>query len=177
MPMTAASNDCPARTAMTNRSRLSACHALCALAAVMSLSSAALADSEKHAASVPLSPQYQQECAACHLAFPPSLLPAASWQRLLANLPRHYGVDASLDPATRQQLSTWLAANAGTGKRAREEPPQDRITQSAWFVRKHGEVPASSWKLSAVKSAAHCAACHIQAEQGIFDEHNVRIPR
>ena len=28
------------------------------------------------------------------------MLPAASWQRLMNNLPRHHGSDASLDPAT-----------------------------------------------------------------------------
>lgn len=26
-------------------------------------------------------PQYQQECAVCHIAYPVGLLPAASWQR------------------------------------------------------------------------------------------------
>jgi hypothetical protein len=28
------------------------------------------------------------------------MLPAASWQRLMGNLPRHFGTDASLDAAT-----------------------------------------------------------------------------
>ena len=34
------------------------------------------------AGSVPLLPKYQQECAACHVAYPPGMLPADSWQRL-----------------------------------------------------------------------------------------------
>jgi hypothetical protein len=105
------------------------------------------------------------------------MLPAASWQHLMNNLPRHYGTDASLDAASVKELSTWLAANAGTYKRVREEPPEDRITRSAWFIRKHDEVPAATWKLPAVKSAARCTACHAQAEQGDFNERNVRIPR
>lgn len=125
----------------------------------------------------PLLPLYQQECAACHLAYPPGLLPAASWQRLMNHLPRHFGTDASLDPATVKTLSNWLAANAGTSKRAREVPPEDRITRSAWFVRKHDEVSAATWRLPAVKSAAHCAACHTGADQGDFNERNIRIPR
>ncbi len=86
------------------------------------------------------------------------------------NLPRHYGTDASLDPALTRKLSAWLDANAGTGKRAREQPPEDRITRSAWFVREHDEVRAATWKLPAVKSAANCSACHTQAEQGDFNE-------
>ena len=76
------------------------------------------ADDGTRAARVPLLPQYQQECAACHVAYPPGMLPAASWQRLIDNLPRHFGTDASLDAATVKNLSTWLAAHAGTGKRA-----------------------------------------------------------
>ncbi|MEQ1685003.1 MAG: diheme cytochrome c [Burkholderiaceae bacterium] len=142
--------------------------------AALGLAQAALADDHRR---VPLLPKYQQECAACHVPYPPGMLPAASWQHLMNNLPRHYGTDASLDPASVKELSTWLAANAGTYKRVREEPPEDRITRSAWFIRKHDEVPAATWKLPAVKSASQCAACHAQAEQGDFNERNVRIPR
>lgn len=138
---------------------------------------AASADDDQRARRVPLLPQYQQECAACHIAYPPGMLPAASWQRIMNNLQRHYGTDASLDPAAVKQLSTWLAANAGTYKRVREEPQEDRISRSAWFVRKHDEVAASTWKLPSVKSAANCSACHQQADQGDFNEHRVRIPR
>jgi hypothetical protein len=70
-----------------------------------------------------------------------------------------------------------LQANAGTYKRVREAPPDDRITRSAWFVRKHREVDAAVWKRASIKSAAQCTACHVQAEQGNFDEHQVRVPR
>jgi hypothetical protein len=122
-------------------------------------------------------PNYKQECAACHLAFPPGMLPADSWRRLLSNLPHHYGTDASLDAATVNELATWLSANAGTYKRAREAPPEDRITRSVWFTRKHNEVPGAVWNRPAVKSAANCAACHTQADQGDFNEDTVRIPR
>lgn len=137
----------------------------------------AMADSERSAPAVPMMPKYQQECAACHIAYPPGMLPAASWQRLMQNLPRHYGTDASLDPASVQQLSVWLDKYAGTYKRVRETPPEDRITRSAWFIRKHDEVSAATWKLAAVKSPSNCMACHAQADQGDFNERHVRIPR
>lgn len=126
---------------------------------------------------VPLLPKYQQECAACHIAYPPGMLPAASWQKLMNTLPRHYGSDASLDAASVKELSGWLTANAGTDKRAVAAPPENRITRSTWFVREHDEVPAAAWKRAAVKSASNCSACHTQAAQGDFNEHNVRIPR
>lgn len=155
-----------------------ALRALLAVSGALFLAQAAHADSdERRGARVPLLPQYQAECSSCHVAYPPGMLPAASWQRLMNNLPRHFGTDASLDPATLKQLSTWLEANAGTYKRVREEPPQDRITRSAWFTRKHDEVSAATWKLPAVKSASNCAACHTRADKGEFNEHDVRIPR
>lgn len=122
-------------------------------------------------------PSYKQECSACHVAYPPGLLPAASWQRVMGGLQRHYGVDASLDAAQVRQISTWLVANAGSYKRVQEEPPQDRITQSVWFARKHHEVNPAVWKRASIRSAAQCSACHGQAEQGNFEEHQVRIPR
>jgi mono/diheme cytochrome c family protein len=119
---------------------------------------------------------YTQECAACHTAYPPGMLPARSWQRIMAGLDKHYGTDASLDAATVQQLSTWLQSNAGTYKRVNEEPTQDRITRSAWFERKHRKIDATVWKLPSVKSAANCAACHAGADKGEFDDDHLRIP-
>lgn len=124
-----------------------------------------------------LPPKYRQECAACHLAFPPGMLPADAWRRLLGTLSRHYGVDASLDAATVNELTAWLSAHAASDRRARVAPPEDRFTRSTWFVRQHDEVAADVWKRPAVKSAANCAACHTGAEQGDFDEHTVHIPR
>lgn len=128
---------------------------------------------------VPLLPKYAQECSACHLAYPAGFLPAGSWQRVMGGLNKHYGTDASLDDASVKEISNWLKANAGTYKRVREEPANDRITQSAWFLRKHreGEVPANVWKRASVGSPANCAACHTNAAQGNFNENDIRIPK
>ncbi len=141
----------------------------------LGLSHHALADSDTR--SVPLLPAYKAECSACHIAYPPGFLPATSWQRLMNNLPRHFGTDASLDAATVKSIGSWLDTHAGTYKRVREEPAQDRITRSAWFVRKHDEIDPATWKRASIQSASNCAACHTQAEQGNFNEHAVRIPR
>jgi cytochrome c553 len=119
---------------------------------------------------------YTQECASCHTAYPPGMLPSRSWQRLMDGLSRHYGTDAALDSKTQQQINSWLQAHAGTYRRVAEEPPQDRITRSAWFERKHRKVDPAIWKLASVKSAANCAACHSGAERGRFDDDGLRIP-
>lgn len=146
-------------------------------AAIFGIGPWAHADDGARAAAVPLLPSYKTECSACHLAYPPGLLPAASWQRLLNGLPHHFGADASLDPAVVKELSGWLSTYAATGRRAAQAPPEDRITRSAWFTRQHDEVPAATWQRASIKSASNCAACHTGAEQGDFNEHHVRIPR
>lgn len=137
--------------------------------------------STSHADSGPLMPKvvppaYSQECAACHTAYPPGLLPARSWQRIIGGLDRHFGTDASLDPATVQQLAGWLQAHAGTYKRVAPEPPEDRITRSAWFVRKHRGIEPGVWQLPSVKTAANCAACHTGTEQGLYDDDRLQMP-
>ena len=142
--------------------------------AALGLAQAALADDHRR---VPLLPAYQQECAACHVPYPPGMLPAASWQRLMSNLPRHFGTDASLDPASVKALSTWLTANAGTYKRVSDVPPEDRITRSAWFTREHSDIARDVWRRPAVAGAFNCSACHTQTAQGRFSEHDVRIPK
>ena len=147
------------------------------LFALLCVSQAETADDGSRIAPDTLLPKHKTECAACHMAYPPGLLPAASWQRVMTNLPRHYGTDASLDDATVAELSAWLSANAATNRRLRDASPVDRITRSARFIRKHDEVPAATWKRTTIKSASNCAACHTGADQGDFNERNVRIPR
>lgn len=119
---------------------------------------------------------YIEECAACHIAYPPGMLPARSWQRIVDGLDRHFGSDASLDAATQQQLASWLQRHAGTYKRVREDPPDDRITRSAWFERKHRKVDPAVWSHASVKSPANCGACHVGAERGVFDDDELRFP-
>lgn len=130
---------------------------------------------------------WQQECASCHIAYAPAFLPKASWRRLMSGLDRHFGENASLDPATQADILKFLetnAADAGTSQMGRrvmqsmgaKDAPL-RITETHWFVRKHDEVPSAVWSRKSIGSAANCSACHRQAEQGIFDEDSVRIPK
>lgn len=122
-------------------------------------------------------PAYTQECAACHTAYPPALLPAPSWQRIMSRLATHYGTDASLDSAQVHAIGQWLQSQSGTYKKVRTPPPQDRITLSDWFVREHRKVPPELWRHSSVRSAAQCNACHTQADHGRFGERQLRLPR
>jgi len=121
--------------------------------------------------------QVKQECGSCHTSYPAGLLPAGSWQHLMANLGQHFGSDASLDASTTAAITQYLTSTAGTYKRVSEMPPQDRITESYWFSRKHNKhVSAEIWTRPSIGSRSNCAACHAGAEQGNFNEHSVRIP-
>lgn len=147
-------------------------------AAVLALMLAGTAQADRVAVST--LPAYQAECAACHMAYPPGLLPAASWQRLMNNLPRHFGTDASVDAATLKLLSDHLAATAGSFKKVVRDPappPEDRISRAPWFVREHGELAPAVWRRKAVGSASNCAACHVNAAQGSFSEREIKVPQ
>jgi Dihaem cytochrome c len=120
---------------------------------------------------------WQSECGSCHVVFPPRLLPAQSWRALMAGLDRHFGSDASLEPAAAREIGAFLEKNAGGRRFETSARPVLRITETRWFQREHDEVPVRVWKNPKVKSAANCAACHVQAESGNYSEHNIRIPK
>jgi Dihaem cytochrome c len=132
-------------------------------------------ENERSPRRAPMPAVYVEECGGCHVPYPASGLPAASWDALMGGLDRHFGIDASLAPQDAGTIRGWLRTNAGRGAVNHTEPL--RITRTAWFLREHDEIPVATWRSSAVKSAANCAACHRGAERGDFSEHDVRIPR
>ena len=121
-------------------------------------------------------PAYVRDCGDCHVAYPPGLLPAASWARLMTGLGNHYGSDASVEPPVAQEIARWLQAHAGTYKRVREAPPEDRITRSAGFERTHRGVDPAVWTLPSVVGASNCAACHAGAARGVYDDDDLQVP-
>ena len=119
------------------------------------------------------------ECGACHMAFPAGMLPARSWQALMAGLDNHCGENAALDTATARRISDYLVANAAgaggrrnsilRGLKAGDTPL--RITETPWWIREHrGEVRPEAFKDPRVGSKANCVACHRGAAQGNFDD-------
>ncbi|HEU4602616.1 MAG TPA: hypothetical protein VFS24_11630 [Steroidobacteraceae bacterium] len=76
---------------------------------------------------------WREECGACHVAFPPRLLPSSSWADIMRNLKDHFGTDASIETPLAQQIASYLEANAS--QKPRGVAPDDplRITRSRWF--------------------------------------------
>lgn len=128
-------------------------------------------------------PKWKTECGSCHIAFPAYLLPPESWRAVMSGLEKHFGNDASLDAATSHEISVFLEKNAShRWSEAAVNPqlriaPRLRITETRWFKSEHREVASHVWSNPKVKSRANCAACHTQAENGRFGEHDIRIPR
>jgi len=130
---------------------------------------------------------YQTECGSCHLAYPPAMLPAVSWQAIMAGLGDHFGENAELDLETRAQIENFLgeyAAGNGGGDYARRmwRATQGmaaplRITETDYFVGKHHEIPRNMVvENPEVKSFSRCDACHTRADKGSFAEDEIRIP-
>jgi hypothetical protein len=125
-------------------------------------------------------PVVKEECGSCHMAFAPSMLPALSWQRMMGELDKHFGDNASLDAATTEKITNYLVAHAGdaSGQHysskwlkgvALGATPQ-RITELPKWVREHRKVPDWEWRQKEVRTKANCIACHSAAEQGYYDE-------
>lgn len=141
---------------------------------------AAWADRDEHARAPLQGPPaalalWKQECAGCHILFPPGMLPADSWRAMMGKLKDHFDSDASLSSAEAKAITEFLAANASRRPASKSAPL--RITQTAWFRHEHDEIRAQVWKRPGVKTPANCQACHLQAEQGDFSERRIRIPR
>ncbi len=116
---------------------------------------------------------WQTECGACHVAYPPPLLSARSWQAIMGGLDKHFDTDASLDPTAAAEISAFLERNAGPD---RGPTTSLRITDTPWFVRKHRKV-AAAWVRPAIKTPANCPACHPSAADGHYDDDTVAVPR
>ena len=140
----------------------------------LALSLPARADSLPLPADAP--PSFKAECGGCHLPFPPALLTAPDWKRVMARLDTHYGDNAGLDETTRREIEGFLVRHAATRSRLSGAGDPPRLTRTEWFLREHRKVPDGIWRDARVKSASNCAACHTRAEAGSFREREIVLP-
>ena len=128
---------------------------------------------------------WAKECAACHIAFHPSLLPADSWNKVMDTLPDHFGEDASLDEVTTAEIKTFLAANSAEhwdtlpANRLRSVDPAKptEITATRFWTRMHGEIDTAVFESKPVGAKQNCVACHGDAASGMFAPQNISIPK
>jgi nitrate/TMAO reductase-like tetraheme cytochrome c subunit len=131
--------------------------------------------------SVPKNAAFEEECASCHMAYPPQMLHADSWRAMMGDLSHHFGSDASIDEKRRIAIADFLVANSGGRKtgntRDAQGKPLLRITETTRFEKKHREISAATWKRASIKSPANCGACHTRAAAGEYSERSINIPK
>jgi len=112
----------------------------------------------------------QEECSACHMAYAPGFLPKRSWQAIMNNLSDHFGEDASLSEAARQEIELYFTAIAPkeiNGVSSIAVPL--RITDLRWFRGEHGSrLRNRAANDPNIATISNCSACHRSAEQGRF---------
>ena len=140
--------------------------------ALIAGSSVAYADGGK--LSVPDHPKWKEECGSCHIAYPPQLLTAENWQRVMGRLDKHFGVNATMDTQDNKDILDFLQRHAGSGNK--RGASSLRISDTPWFTREHREVSNNTWSNPAVKSRSNCTACHVNAGRGDWSERGIRMP-
>jgi hypothetical protein len=133
----------------------------------------------------PLDKAYAQECGACHVAYHPSLLTAATWNAIMDGLARHFGEDAELDAVTAQSIRAYLVANAAEhydtlAAHVFTQPnPADplRITATSFWTRRHASLSPMLFSSKPIGGKGQCNACHQDAASGRFSPLAIVIPQ
>ena len=131
--------------------------------------------------------KWKAECGSCHMLYHPGLLPERSWKSMMNGLDQHFGENAALDQATREEITKFLLVNSADtldnrrSSRINQSIPANttplRVSETRYFISKHDEVSLATFKRKSIGSAANCIACHQGAEKGNFSESQVKIPR
>jgi len=129
---------------------------------------------------------WRTECGSCHFAFHPSLLPARSWKAIMEGQASHFNEDLFLEPDTISEIEEFLVTNAAeqglteaAWKINRSIPQSEtllRITESPYWLKKHHEISDAVWKNPKVSGKINCAACHLDANAGTFEDAAMRLP-
>ncbi|MDD5406729.1 MAG: cytochrome b/b6 domain-containing protein [Sulfurovaceae bacterium] len=135
-----------------------------------------------------VNPAFYNECGSCHIAYPPYLLPKASWVKMMDNLENHFGDDASLDEQTKAVILDFLVKNSSDSsthqdaikiRKSLEGEKQTiiAISQTPFWKAKHKDIDSRVFKSNKVKSKANCQACHIDIEKGMLENDLIKMPK
>lgn len=144
------------------------------LATLFFILGGAMAHADGGKYSIPDNQKWKTECGSCHVAFPPQLLTAGDWEKLMGRLDKHFDTNAVLDSKDNKEILDLLLRHAGSGKKY--SAPSLRISETPWFTREHREISSNTWFDPAVKSRSNCTACHVNAERGDWSERGIRVP-
>ncbi|MFZ0243805.1 MAG: hypothetical protein WAL90_19350, partial [Desulfobacterales bacterium] len=105
--------------------------------------------------------------------------------KILSQLNDHFGEEIEADPDTIKTISDYLKTNGAENSTAKRsvkimkclgnQVPL-RITDIPYIRKKHHELDPAIFKRKSIGSLANCVACHTTAENGIYDDDDVKIP-
>ncbi len=133
---------------------------------------------------MPLNAAMVEECGACHNIFHPSLLSRASWAAIMADLPHHFGEDASLPTGRRDEIAAYLDKYAAEywdtlpAHRFTPVAASDplRITATPGWQRLHRGIDSATFTRPSVRGKSNCSACHADSLSGRFAPQSIAIP-
>ena len=131
-------------------------------------------------------PIYEATCGECHFLYQPELLPSASWMKILNQLDDHFGEEIEIDPDSKISISDYLKSNGAENSLAKlavkivrslgNQVPM-RITDTPYIRKNHRELNPEVLNRESIGSLSNCIACHTTAEDGIYEDDNVKIPQ
>ncbi|MDY0052417.1 MAG: diheme cytochrome c [Aliarcobacter sp.] len=130
---------------------------------------------------------YIKECGSCHFPYQPGLLPSNSWNKMMVNLDKHFGTDATLADEDFVTLSKYLNDNSAEKnmnyKRSSRIvssllPGQvaDSISTTPYMIKKHKGIRKDLITQPDVKGLFNCIACHKTADKGMYGDRDINIP-
>jgi hypothetical protein len=131
-------------------------------------------------------PVYKEECGACHFTYQPELLPSASWKKVVTAHDDHFGESVALDDNSEKTILDYLTANGAERSSAKRAVKimqslgtdvPSRVTDIPYIKRKHRKIASSIINRESIGSLSNCAACHKTAEEGVYDDDHVTIPK
>lgn len=128
---------------------------------------------------------YEKACGSCHMAYPPMLLPAASWSKIVPTSGEHFGDKLDLTADQLREVQSYLTTNAADrvsaklGRKITESlggASPELISEVPYIVRKHRKVPPATFARTSVGGLGNCMSCHPGAVRGDFNDDAVKIP-
>ncbi|MFN6579522.1 MAG: cytochrome C [Aulosira sp. ZfuVER01] len=104
---------------------------------------------------------YLENCATCHVALPPAVLPTQTWKNLLEDS-QHYGVQLQplVDPP---RILVWKYLQTFSRSQRKDEETAYRVNNSRYFKALHPKV-----KLPRPVQISSCVSCHPSAGEYNF---------
>ena len=128
---------------------------------------------------------YRKSCGACHFAYPPGLLPARSWLKIMDTPGGHAGGDLSIDEKTRAGIKEYLKQNSAEKSQLKKSKKilasigsdvPSRISEIPYIKNKHRKIKQEVFSRESIKWRGTCSACHKTAERGDLNDGAVTIP-